>query len=351
MYAVYNRLTASTPAPRTAWVQALENDPEAVAYHLPQWFDSICQSGRFLDCSRLYTAEDGGAFILPMVRPKGVPERLATAASMPSACGQGGIIGTRPFTIEVAEAVWKDLLQLPYLRIQLRPNPRQGPVWAATRPPGVHAIPRRSHILDLSGGFQTVWETRFNGPKRTAVRKAEKLGVEIESDTTGRLVPEFYGLLTESFTRWGSQQNEPLWLTRLRGGMRDPISKFEIAAKKMGGAMRIWLARFEGIPIAAIVVLEAGNANYARGAMDKERVGATRSNELLHRMAIEHAVNAGCRYYHMGESGWSKSLSQFKEGFGAMPYEYEEYFIEKLPITRIDATARGLVKRMIGFKD
>jgi lipid II:glycine glycyltransferase (peptidoglycan interpeptide bridge formation enzyme) len=85
--------------------------------------------------------------------------------------------------------------------------------------------------------------------------------------------------------------------------------------------------------------------------MDKELAGPTRANYLLHRLAIEEACAAGCRYYDMGETGVSASLAQFKTRFGARPYAYAEYHLERLPITRASYGARGVVKRLIGFRD
>ncbi|HEX2980122.1 MAG TPA: hypothetical protein VHO48_07650, partial [Anaerolineaceae bacterium] len=66
---------------------------------------------------------------------------------------------------------------------------------------------------------------------------------------------------------------------------------------------------------------------------------------------IEDACLAGCRYYHMGESGTSTSLSQFKSRLGAIAYPYAQYAIERLPITTTDRKLRGFVKKLIGFKD
>ncbi len=116
-------------------------------------------------------------------------------------------------------------------------------------------------------------------------------------------------------------------------------------------ACHIWVAWADGQPAAAIVVLQAANANYTRGMMDKELAGPTRANYLLHQLAIEDACNAGCRYYNMGESGTSPSLAQFKTRFGARPRPYTEFHIERLPITALDRRARGIVKRIVGFRD
>ncbi len=119
----------------------------------------------------------------------------------------------------------------------------------------------------------------------------------------------------------------------------------------LGEACRIWVAWHNGQPAAAILVLQGSNASYIRGMMDKELAGPTRANYLLHRLAIEEACEAGCRYYDMGESGSSTSLAQFKTRFGARPCPYAEYHIERLPITSLHRHARGAIKRMIGFRD
>jgi hypothetical protein len=85
--------------------------------------------------------------------------------------------------------------------------------------------------------------------------------------------------------------------------------------------------------------------------MDVELAGPTRANYLLHRLAIEDACRAGCRTYHMGETGGSSSLAQFKEALGARPHEYAEYVAEALPLTSIDRGLRTAAKRVLRFRD
>lgn len=345
------RLKVTTPVPREIWQAVAGRDPGASAFHEPEWFRAVCEAHGMIDCSRMYETLDGARYILPLVRHRGLHPTLNVAQSMPDACGPGGVVGTRPVTAEIAGAIWADLLSLRYLMVRLRPNPLQADAWEQAQPAGVRRIPRRSHILDLDQGFEVIWTQRFAAQKRTAVRKSERLNVTVDVDTTGRLVPVFYDLLTKSFDRWGHQQHEPKLLTRLRGKMRDPLKKFSTAARLLGPKMRIWVAYFEGAPAAAIITLEGINTAYARGAMDKELAAMSRANDLLQKLAIEHAANSGCRYYQMGESGWSKPLSLFKESFGARPYEYGEYIAERLPISQINYAVRTAVKRLIGFKD
>ena len=217
---------------------------------------------------------------------------------------------------------------------------------------GITTVARTSHIINLDGGFDRVWRDGFTSANRRAVRRAEKLGVTIETDTTGRLVPVFYELLLHSFDRWAAQQNEPLWLARRRGRHRDPIDKFHAIAAKLGERCQVSVAWFEDKPAAASIVLRGGgNAHDTRGAMDKTLSAPSKANTLLQKTTIEAACRDGCRHYHLGDSGNSEALAAYKSGFGATSYEFAEYWIERVPLYRMGTAVRDGVKRTIGFRD
>jgi lipid II:glycine glycyltransferase (peptidoglycan interpeptide bridge formation enzyme) len=97
-------------------------------------------------------------------------------------------------------------------------------------------------------------------------------------------------------------------------------------ADRLGDACRIWIAWVDGRPAAAVICLVHGNAaSYWRGCIDEELASKTRASYLVQKLAIEDACRSGCTTYHMGETGKSASLGQFKEGFGARPHAYEEF--------------------------
>jgi lipid II:glycine glycyltransferase (peptidoglycan interpeptide bridge formation enzyme) len=235
--------------------------------------------------------------------------------------------------------------------MSLRPGPLDAGAWALAAYSSTAVVPRVAHVLELDGGFERVWKTRFTGRARTSVRKAERSGLSVERDTSGKLVPVAYELFERSIDRWASQHHEPLALARWRHRHRDPIRKFELIAETLGEACRIWVAWRGTKPAAAALVLQGANASYARGMMDKDLAGPTCANYLLQRLAIEEACESGCRYYDMGETGRSDALALFKTSFGARPYPYAEYQIERIPITRFDRCARRLVKRVVRFRD
>lgn len=347
-------LTARSPVPRGLWRELHESDGEAVPTQAAEWLDCVTATGRYRDASRLYELPGGRLAVLPLVRrrfPGGGPVILQ---SMPDSWGFGGLIAPDGVDAELVSAVLDDLSATSALRVHIRANPLHAHAWEAATAGrhGVTAIPSRAHVLDLSGGFERVWRDRFKAGTRTDVRRARKSGVRIDTDTTGRLVPVFYDLLLRSFDRWAGQQHEPARLTRLRGRRRDPIDKFRVIADHLGDRCRISVAWVGERPAAAIIVLRGGaNAHYTRGAMDPALAAGTQANCALHAVAIEEACAAGCRVYHLGESGGSAGLAQFKSRFGAQPMDYARYWIERAPLYRMERSIRTGVKWAIGFRD
>jgi Acetyltransferase (GNAT) domain len=339
-----------SPAPRDVWLEIYRRDPNALLYHSPEWIELLCTTRGYQDCSRLYELNGGRMAILPMVRDRMIGG-LHREASLPLGWGMGGLLAPGGVRASDVTAVLADLGSRRVPQISLRPDPLTGEVWASARPRGAVTVPRLAHILNLAGGFDHVWHKRFTGVGRNGVRKAERSRLTVETDTTGRLLPVHYRLFERSLERWAIQQHEPPWLARWRGHRRDPLPRLTATARLLHGACRLWVAWLDGEPAASILVFHGPNANVARGAMDKALAGPTRANYLLHRLAIEEACAAGCRYYHMGESGTSRPLAQFKTRFGARPYASAEYHLGTVPIASIDRALRSTVKRAIGFVD
>lgn len=342
-----------SPAPRDVWRDVYAADIEAMPTQSPEWVDCLTATGRFQDVSRLYEISGGGLAVLPMVRAR-FGSHLCTTHSMPVSWGYGGLVASQELLSEaLTSAVLQDLSQSGSLRVHLRPNPLQATDWAPiAEHRGITAVPSRAHVLDLDGGFDTVWNSRFKSALRREVRRAEEAGVVVETDCGGELVPVFYDLMLKSFDRWAARQREPKWLARARGRRRDSLQKFRTVAQRMAGGCQISVAWYDGRPAAAILVLRGGRvAHYTRGAMDTDVAVPVKVNSLLHKTAIAAACRDGCRRYHMGDSGFSAGLAQFKTRFGAQQYDFAEYWIERLPVYRFSRAARTAVKTTIGFRD
>lgn len=317
----------ASPAPRAAWRALLADCPGALAFQTPEWTDCLCAAGRYTDASRLYELRGGRSLLVPMVRRRGAAWPLRTQASLPYGWGFGGIVAPAPLTASDVSTVLQDLTGDGPARVSLRPNPLSAEAWEKGAPTGVKRIPRTAHVLELEGDFDDV-QSRFKDTARRAARKAERSPLTLTCDTSGAHVDVFHSLYRRSVTRWASKSREPVWLARARAALREPEKKLRLVAERLGEACQIWVAWLDGRPAASIVVLCHGDsASYWRGAMDIEVAGRTQPNYLLHTRAIAAACRAGCRHYHMGETGGSESLAQFKTRFGAHAYHYIEYRI------------------------
>ena len=336
------------PAPRDAWNELIGADPHVLVSQTPRWTDIVCAMTGAQDVSRLYEFGDGSRLMLPLVRSARRP--YAVEASFPAAWGFGGLVGPEPRPEQV-RAVVRELQSRSVVRTRVRPNPLSGAVWNDVTPAGMRRVARRAHVLDLRDGFDAVWRHRFSKGARNGVRRAERMGVDVELDTTGRLGSVFHTLYERSVERWARRQHEPLQLARWRARRREPLEKFTELPRRLGSAGRLWVAWTDGRPAAAIFVLQDANAHYTRGAMDEELAGRTRANYLLQSIAIEDACRAGCRWYQMGESGLSRGLAQFKEALGGRPIDYPEFLLEQLPISRFDSGVRTVAKRVLRFRD
>jgi Acetyltransferase (GNAT) domain len=337
------------PAPRDLWRKAVSADSSALLSHTPEWLDTICAVDGWTDASRLYVWPSGRHVVLPMVS-KEIGGFTAIEDSLPNGWGFGGLIGGETVTPDEVAAILDDLASRRVFQRRLCPNCLQGSAWEqviAHEPRGALTIPRSAHAVELDGGIGAVWK-RFSENARRCVRKAEKYGLEVECDTTGRLLGVFDELWLLSAERWAAKQQEPVWLGRWRGRRLNPHDRWRQMAERNPEGVAIWVARHRGEPVAAIVVLRGPNDHYTRGAMHKELAGPSRANFLLHWLAIQDACRHGARWYQMGQSGLGgDSVGRFKENFGARAYLFPELRLERIPITRWKRIARTAVRRVI----
>ncbi|MCM1945154.1 GNAT family N-acetyltransferase [Streptomyces sp. G2] len=343
----------TSPAPREVWWRLAGEDPAALVTQTPTWLDSLCATAPFEDASRLYVFGGGRRVVVPLVRRRGLPRYLTAEESWPSGWGIGGPLSAPgPPDAEEAAVVLGDLARRPALRVGVRCGPDADPVWASAAPPGFAVEALTTYVLELDGGFGTVWERRFHGRIRRDVRRGERSAVEVEVGRGGRLVPEFYGLYETSMLRWAAHQHEPRALARLRRSREFPRRYLEEVAGRFGDGCAVYLARVGGEPAAGVVVVSHGDrAKYWRGAMDRDLAHSVRANFLLQRLAIEDACAEGRTAYVMGDSRPGSSLAHFKEGFGAEGRPSLRYRRERLPLTRADRLARTAAKRLLRFRD
>ena len=236
------KLTAEGPAARGAWNRALAEDPLATVSQTPAWMDCVCASGRWRDVTRAYLADDGRELVLPLAGWRRSTSAFPLAASLPFGWGIGGLVCPEgpPSAADVA-AVLADLSRERPVRTTLRPGPLTEQAWEAGVPGPTIRTRHMSQSVQLADGFSAV-SGRFSSSVRRNARKAKRGQITVEWDEGPRLVPVFDALYRTSVARWAEQQHEPRTLAQWRARRRDPPSKFQLVADRLGTACRIGVA-------------------------------------------------------------------------------------------------------------
>jgi hypothetical protein len=345
-------VTVTTPAPRDVWAELLRSDQGAVVTQSLAWRDAVFAGGRYQDVSRLYEFASGRRIVLPLARRRRATNWTAVTASWPAVWGVcGPICQDGQVSAAEAAAVLADVARPGTVAAEIRLRESGSDAWLG-QARGYRVTERGSHVLDLDGGFSEVWSRRFRGTARTAVRKAERSGLDVEVDRSGQAVGVFFDLYEKSISRWAAMQHEPVALTRWRTIRATTPRMLAAVCEQFGKDSEIWTARVRGAPVAAIVVVRAGaHAKYWRGAMDKELATPVRANEYLHSRAIEEACRDGYRWYEMGQSRPGSPLAAFKEKLGASFQPGYTLRTEHIPLHAVRSFARDVVKSAIRFRD
>ncbi len=345
------RLVAVAPPDPRAWQDVVDRDASAQVTQTLDWMRCVTEAGPFRDASRLYTFDDGRRVLLPLAVRRGLPRGWSLEGSMPFDWGIGGPVADGPLHPVHARLVLDDLDARPALRRTVRLGPLADPAWRAAA--GRRLTTHTTHVLELDGGFDSVWRNRFRSSVRRAVRRAQAHGVRVERDPGGaRLLDVFDHLYAMSVQRWAAHQHEPLALARLRSHRANPPEKLRNVARRLGEDFVLWVAWHEDRPAAAVVVLRHGrHAKYWRGAMDFDVASPVRANDLLHQHAIEEACATKCRFYHLGDSRPGSGLATFKEGFGAVGLPSWSWRTERLPLSQAETRVRTVAKTVLRFQD
>ena len=337
---------------RPAWEDLVARDESIALSKTPEWIDCICSASRFSDATLLFRGEDGRRLILPRLRKTGTPSFLGLFESPPPGWGLGvdgsGFLSEGgPASPRQIQALIREIQRRPGVRTRVMVGGDDAAIWASATPSTIYSTARTAQVLDLHGGFSTVWSERFTSKVRSNARKAERRGVVVESDSTGRLVPVFDVLYRSSVDRWAQDRGHPLSLMRWRAQRVEPQSKFTTVARMMGERCTVWIAWRSGEPLAGIFVLTRGpRVTYWRGAMNKELARGTGANELLHRYAIETACADERQSYDFGLYQ-TEDLKRFKSTFGAQEVPVHAYYFESLPTAAAEAKCYNAAKQTV----
>jgi hypothetical protein len=317
----------TSPTPRNVWQAVLLSDPGATALQTPAYFEAVLAATGGRDDSRLYCLADGRRLVLPLVRQRCLPGVRLNAA-FPGGYGHGGMLATGGLRASDVRIVVENL-RGQALSTRIDGAHHTAVQWSAGRMPGVVEVPRRVEVIDLVPGFDKLRQQTFARSVRHRLRKAEEAGVEVELDTTGRLVPVFHQIYRAWVDRWVPRSGLPPMVARRLAMRQERLKKFETVAAMLGQACRVFVAWHRGQPVAAAISLVYGqHAIGWRSYSIKELAAPVSANILTQATCIADACHSGCRSFDLGQSGGVASLQSYKNSFGATPRRVVDLRIE-----------------------
>ncbi|HEY6422181.1 MAG TPA: GNAT family N-acetyltransferase [Pseudonocardiaceae bacterium] len=341
-----------SPAPRAAWRAAFTADPDALPTQTPEWLDCLCATRGYVDASRLYELPDGRRLVLPLAARRWAGVHVLEE-SWPHGWGYGGVLVEGG---ELSEAdrrlVLDDLARRPVARSAVVPNPLTAASWSAVAPARTRRVPDRTQVIDLTGGFETVWSKRFRKETRNRVRKSEGAALNIRRECgAGRGVAMFAELYRQAVDRWANDRGQPLWVARRLAARRDRPGAVAAVAAALGERCVIWSATRDGEPVAVDVVLQHGRHSWAwLGAVNAALARETMATYRMQSMEIEDACRAGALHFHLGESVPGSGVERFKRNFGAVTVDYQALRFERLPLTLGEQHLRAAFAAVSGLR-
>jgi len=140
--------------------------------------------------------------------------------------------------------------------------------------------------VNLSKTVDELWKNLATN-KRRNIKKAQERGAEVVEGVNHDDLVSFYELYVIAGKRVGF--------------IPHPFHYFNSYLKILGSdRVRIFLAVFNGKPVAGVFVVIHGETAYALGAGSRKEVWHVRPNDILHWKAMEWACKKGFSYYHMG---------------------------------------------------
>lgn len=281
-------------ADAATWDARLKAFPEASFFHTSAWLQVLLDTYHFRPCHLIIEGDNGG--LLPVLE---VDSWLT---------GKRGV--SLPFTDDcVALAQNPRSLATLIGAAQQLGHSRNWRYWdyrggTSSWPGAIPSVEYYQHTLTLTKDTDALLR-HCESSTRTAIRKAEQAGLQIEITRTPAAVREFYDLVGT---------------TRRRQGLPpQPVAFFDNIQKHIlaPGLGSILLARVNGRPAAGAMFFEYGQTVIYKFGASNEAYQDLRPNNLVMWRAIEHYARAGFSLFNFGRTSLENAgLRRFKRAWG-----------------------------------
>jgi len=166
-----------------------------------------------------------------------------------------------------------------------------------------------THIVDLAGGFDKIWEGVFEKSKRRQTRKAMKEGLAVSETRSAGDVSKYYDIYTGRVDEWHER-------------FRYPGRFFADLVAGGAGNVRLFLARRGDDLLGGHLNFYFKDSVVAWNGVVRDTADGTQASTLLYAECMRHACENGYRAYNLGSSLGKRSLVDYKESLGGVAYRY-----------------------------
>jgi CelD/BcsL family acetyltransferase involved in cellulose biosynthesis len=166
-----------------------------------------------------------------------------------------------------------------------------------------------THIVELEGSFDEIWNRNFEKSKRRQSRKAVREGLAVSEARALDEVAAYYRIYATRAERWG-------------GRFRYPERLFADLFETGRGSVRLFLARRGDELLGGHLNFYFRNSVIAWNGVVRDTADGTQASTLLYTECFRHACQNGYRSYNLGSSLGKQSLIEYKESLGGAPYRY-----------------------------
>lgn len=305
------------PAEEAEYARFVNGHPDAVFHHRPDWRDLLVRS---LDVApRTLVARHAGRIVgaLPLFELT-TPVRGRRLLSAPLCRNLPVLAGSAATRADLVAAAAKLGREQGCASVELR----CGEPFAADS-----SFTERHEFLgfhvDLTVGEEALWARCHPRSVRQAVRRARRDGVDVVEAEPGELSAYRRAYLLALATR------------RRQGAPPLPLEFFEALAdlSAQTRCVRLFIARFRGLDLAAGIVLRHGRIAHLFDAVstDERLLLRKRPNHAVLWAAMQAALSDGCTLFDLGPNHrLNRGLSEYKSFWAAERQEVPHYY---LPLT------------------
>ena len=174
---------------------------------------------------------------------------------------------------------------------------------------GFRSNENSTHVIDLTAGFESLWDGAFEKSKRRQTRKAMKEGLTVSETRSDRDITAYYEVYEARVDAWGER-------------FRYPKPLFDELVERGDGKVKLFVARRGDDLLGGHLNFYFKNTVIAWNGVVRDTADGTQASTLLYAECIRLACESGYREYNLGSSLGKRSLVDYKKSLGGVPRRY-----------------------------